>query len=55
MLTMEQQELFDEFHCYLDRNQNQPNHPLNCPIFLEGKPGCGKSFLTSANLEGRLS
>ena len=45
MLTMEQWELFDEFHCYLDHNQNQPNHPLNHPIFLEGKPGHGKSFL----------
>ena len=56
ILTDEQRQAFDEIHGYIIRH---PSHCDSSPLFLEGKPGRGKSFVICAALaslrsEGRV-
>lgn len=48
LLTDEQRKLFAEVHKYVRRSTEEPNHPVNCPLFIEGTPGRGMSFVTKA-------
>ena len=50
-MTPEQKLFFHEIRDYLHSTAENPLDPFNRPIFIEGKPGRGKSFLLRATLD----